>query len=115
MHLFHVDKESEEVTNTLAHRAHVLLLGVQPLDSVLGRVEGGQGAGSFFFRELKFSGRATMYPCHMMVESPSKTKPFESKVNKIIFEGKIDFYQPCTAYSALDLPMTPEYPSMCHG
>ena len=84
VHLFHVDKESKEVTNTLAHRAHVLLLGVQPLDSVLGRVEGGQGAGSFFFRELKFSGRATMYPCHVMVESPSETKPFESKVSKNI-------------------------------
>ena len=36
--LFHVDKETEEITDTLAHCAHILLLGVQPLDCVLGRV-----------------------------------------------------------------------------
>ena len=39
--LFHVDKETEEITDTLAHCAHILLLGVQPLDCVLGRVQSG--------------------------------------------------------------------------
>ena len=78
--LLHVNKEAEEVTDTLAHRAHILLLGVKPLDCVLRRVQGGQGAGSLFFRELKFSSRATMYPCHVMVEGPSETKPYENKI-----------------------------------
>ena len=73
--LFHVDKEAEEVTDTLAHSAHILLLRVKPLDSVLGRVQGRQGARSLLFRELKISGRATMYPCHVMVEGPRETKP----------------------------------------
>ena len=49
VNLFHVDKEAKEVTYTLAHCANVLLLGVKPLDCVLGRVQGGQGASSLFF------------------------------------------------------------------
>ena len=80
VNLFHVDEQAKEVADTLAHSANIFLLGVKPLDSVLRRVQGSQGAGSFLFRELKFSGRATMYPCHMMVEGPSETKPYENKL-----------------------------------
>ena len=80
--LLHVNEEAEEVTDTLAHRTHILLLGVKPLDSVLRRVQGSQGTCSFLFRELKFSGRATMHPCHVMVESSRETKPYESKFNE---------------------------------
>ena len=75
VNLFHVNKEPKEVTDTLAHCADVLLLGVKPLYCVLGRVQGSQGASSLFFRELKFSGCATMYPCYVMVEGPRETKP----------------------------------------
>ena len=78
--LLHVDEQAEEVTDTLAHRTHILLLGVKPLDCVLRGVQGSQSACSLFFRELKFSGRATMHPCHVMVEGPSETKPYENKI-----------------------------------
>ena len=49
VNLFHVNKEPKEVTDTLAHCADVLLLGVKPLYCVLGRVQGSQGASSLFF------------------------------------------------------------------
>ena len=79
MDLFHVDKQAKEVADTFAHCAHVLLLGVEPLDSVLRRVQGGQGAGSLFFGELKFSRRSTMDPCDVVVEGPRESKPYENK------------------------------------
>ena len=70
-----LQRETKGVTDTLAHCADVFLLGVKPLYCVLGRVQGSQGASSLFFRELKFSGCTTMYPCYVMVEGPRETKP----------------------------------------
>ena len=74
VHLLHVNKQTQQVTDAFAHGAHVFLLGIEPLGRVSGGIERGERRGGLLHRELDLPGGAAMHARHVVIQGAGEAE-----------------------------------------